>query len=172
MNTACMRVKILSFLVISIFVLSSPADSKFKLEKKADDFMSRFCYDCHDDETQKGNIRIDNLEKLSKNARLDILNRIKEQVYSGNMPPKKKKQPKPSDTDKFLVSISKELDRYKASKLEDKLRYYKYVLKLKKSTNTAMLLGELGKLPVCETIKSRVLNFWFKLVTGQNDRKL
>ena len=52
------------------------------------------------------------------------------------------------------------------------LRYYKYVLRLKKSTNTAMLLGELGKLPMCDTIKSRVLNFWFKIVTGQNDRKL
>ena len=52
------------------------------------------------------------------------------------------------------------------------LRYYKYVLRLKKSTNPAMLLGELGKLPMCETIKSRVLNYWFNIVTGQIDRKL
>ena len=35
-----------------------------------------------------------------------------------------------------------------------------------------MLLGELGKLPLCETIKSRVLNYWFKIVTCQNNRKL
>lgn len=52
------------------------------------------------------------------------------------------------------------------------LRYYKYVLKLNKTTSTNMLLGELGKLPIREIIKSRVLNFWFKTVTCKNDRKL
>ena len=35
-----------------------------------------------------------------------------------------------------------------------------------------MLLGELGKLPLSEVIRYRVLNFWFRIVTCKNDRKL
>ena len=38
-----------------------------------------------------------------------------------------------------------------ASKLQ--LKYYKYILKLKKTTPTNMVLGEVGKLPVAELIK-------------------
>ena len=88
--------------------------------------MNKFCYDCHDSDIQKGNTRLDNLESLSLKARLDLLNRVKEQVYSGNMPPKKKKQPTESQKDLFLLNISSELDKHNASKLEDKLRYYRY----------------------------------------------
>ena len=35
-----------------------------------------------------------------------------------------------------------------------------------------MVLGELGKLPLAETIRSRVLLFWFKIVTNKNKHKL
>ena len=52
------------------------------------------------------------------------------------------------------------------------LRYYKYILRLNKSTNTAMILGELGKTHFSEIIKARVLNFWFRIVTCKNDIKL
>ena len=35
-----------------------------------------------------------------------------------------------------------------------------------------MVLGEIGKLPVSDVIRSIVLSFWFKIVTCSNDRKL
>ena len=52
------------------------------------------------------------------------------------------------------------------------LRYYRYILRLNKSTHTTMLLGEVGKLPISEFIKARILNFWIEIVTCQNSRKL
>ena len=52
------------------------------------------------------------------------------------------------------------------------LKYYKYILKLNKNTNTNMLLGEVGQLPMAEHIRKRVLNYWFKIVTCKNESKL
>ena len=42
-------------------------------------------------------------------------------------------------------------------------RFYKMVFQLRKSTPTLMLFGETGKVPVDVHIKSRVLNYWFRL---------
>ena len=52
------------------------------------------------------------------------------------------------------------------------LKYYKYVLKLNRNTSTNVLLGELGKLPMSEVIKKRVLNYWFRIITCTNRFKL
>jgi hypothetical protein len=43
--------------------------------------------------TEKGDIRLDNLEELPLQARLNLMNRALEQVYLKQMPPKKKDQP-------------------------------------------------------------------------------
>ena len=52
------------------------------------------------------------------------------------------------------------------------LKYLKQILRLKKCTSTNMVLGETGKLPLDTIIRSRVLNFWYKLVTNVNRFKL
>ena len=49
---------------------------------------------------------------------------VQVQVYSDQMPPKEKLQPK--DSDALLAWVSSELKKHNASTLEDKLRYYKY----------------------------------------------
>ena len=56
-----------------------------------------------------------------------------------------------------------------ASKLQ--LRYYKMILKLNKATPTKMIYGELGQFPLEVQAKTRMLNFWFKLVTNSNLNK-
>ena len=57
-----------------------------------------------------------------------------------------------------------------ASKLQ--LRYYKIILKLNKSTPNCMVYGDLGQYPLEVQAKSRMLNFWFKLVNNNNQNKL
>ena len=118
------------FLWLFIFSLSVQGvladDLEFKVPKQMDDLLHFHCYDCHDSGTQKGDVRLDNLAELGNGERLDILNVALEHVFSGEMPPKKKDQPKPEERDQLAEWMWGELKIYNASKLEDKLRYYKY----------------------------------------------
>ena len=43
------------------------------------------------------------------------------------------------------------------------LKYLKYILGVKMSTPTCMVLGETGRFPVNITIKTRMISFWSKL---------
>ena len=63
----------------------------FLLPEKTDALLDRYCYSCHDEETQKGDIRLDHLSSLDGPKRLDLLNRMQEQLYFRHMPPKKKR---------------------------------------------------------------------------------
>ncbi|MFT5123734.1 MAG: hypothetical protein ACI9TH_004000 [Kiritimatiellia bacterium] len=98
-------------------------DALFKMPEGLDALMDQYCYACHDDETQKGDIRLDHLGAVDQEMRLDLFNRIQEQIYFGHMPPKKKKQ-QPGDVERqtMLSVVSSELAHHHASKLEDKLK--------------------------------------------------
>ena len=52
------------------------------------------------------------------------------------------------------------------------MRFYKLLLRLKPSTPSAMIFGELQKFPVTLDIKSRMLNFWFKMISLESQNKL
>ncbi len=99
---------------------------KFKVPKKTEELLERYCYDCHDDGLKKGGIRLDHLEELGQQARLDLLNQALEHTFSGEMPPKKEDQPTVEERDALAEWMWEELKVFNASKLEDKLRYYKY----------------------------------------------
>ncbi len=85
-----------------------------------------YCYDCHDADAQKGEVRLDNLPSLTLEARLDLLNRAQEQIFLGEMPPKKKTQPSEAERGVLTEWVGKELRAHNASKLEDKLRMPEY----------------------------------------------
>ena len=60
----------------------------------AEDLLENYCYSCHDEWEQKGGLQLDELGQMPQESRLDVLNRVQEQLYLGQMPPKnKKKQP-------------------------------------------------------------------------------
>ena len=51
------------------------------------------------------------------------------------------------------------------------LRYLKYILKLKTSTPSCMLYGKLGVHNIDITVKCRMISFWLKLATDDNENK-
>ena len=120
--------------VLSInFISLALADEKkndiertFRISQKTDDILAFYCYDCHEDGRQKGDIRLDNLIDLDRPQRLDLLNRMQEQVYFGHMPPKKEDQPSEAERKSLLEFISTELKLYNASTLEGKLQKPEY----------------------------------------------
>ena len=84
-------------------------------------FFENYCHSCHDEWEQKGDLRLDQLDTLPLEVRLDVFNKIQEQLYFEQMPPKKKKkQPGVSERKEMLVWVAGELKRRNASTLEDK----------------------------------------------------
>jgi len=113
---------------ISGTVRAAP-EKAFHLPEKAAAVLASHCFDCHDADTQKGEVRLDQLASLPLDQRLDLLNRVQEAVHFGEMPPKKRKrqsQPNalPDDTERqtLLDWAAGELNRHHADKLADKLR--------------------------------------------------
>ena len=112
------------FTVALTICLSNAAaeSSAFKLSEDADALLDNYCYSCHDEDTQKGDTRLDHLAELDSEKRLDLLNRMQEQLFFKHMPPKKKSQPNEAERTSLLKMISKELAAHQASTLEGKLQ--------------------------------------------------
>ena len=94
----------------------------FQVSDNVEAILDKRCYFCHDEDEQKGDIRLDNLNDLDTPKRLDLFNRMQEQVYFRHMPPKKKKQPTEEERNALLAYLSTELGIHKASTLEGKLQ--------------------------------------------------
>ncbi len=105
---------------------SASAEAKFHVDPKASEILAKYCTDCHEEGTEKGDIRLDNLAELPLQARLDLMNRALEQVYLKQMPPKKIEQPSDEERNELGVWLWEILHSHNASKLEDKLRYPSY----------------------------------------------
>jgi hypothetical protein len=105
---------------------ASAAEPVFRVDPGAAGLLDRYCIDCHEEGTEKGDLRLDHLEQLPLGERLDLMNRMLEQVYLKQMPPKKKTQPSDRDREELSAWLWSELHTHKASRLEDKLRYPSY----------------------------------------------
>ena len=93
-----------------------------EMPEKIELILENRCWDCHDYGTQKGDIRLDNLTELNLDLRLDLLNRMHEQIFIEHMPPKKEEQPTEEERRDLIAWISKDLKAHNATKLEEKLR--------------------------------------------------
>ena len=102
------------------------AAPEFSLTPQANDLIDNYCIDCHEDGTEKGDLRLDNLSDLDLDTRIDLLNKIQEQVHFEEMPPKKKEQPSEKERTELIAWVSGELGKHNASKLEDRLRMPDY----------------------------------------------
>ena len=70
--------------VLALLALPVAADEMTKVEG----LLENYCYSCHDEWEQKGNIQLDELSALSVDAGMDLFNKIQEQLYFGGICPK------------------------------------------------------------------------------------
>lgn len=106
-------------------VLGAPKVTR--LPEKLEIILEDNCWSCHEAGMEKGDLRLDNLNELPKELRLKTLDRIQEQVFFKQMPPREKKQqPSHKERTELLTWLSGELHKHDASTLEDKLRYPDY----------------------------------------------
>jgi hypothetical protein len=92
------------------------------LPKDVQSVIENRCLDCHGGDTSEGDVRLDTLAMMSRDARLALLNRVQEQIFFGKMPPQDAKQPTAAQRERLADWVSKELNKHNASKLEEKLR--------------------------------------------------
>ena len=87
-------------------------------------FLKTYCYDCHDEDVQKGGVRLDNLSKnLSDPSSLKKWVLIHDLVKKGEMPPKKKKkQPGSSERKSLLNAMAPALRKADLARKEVVLR--------------------------------------------------
>ncbi|QTN33318.1 DUF1588 domain-containing protein [Akkermansiaceae bacterium] len=102
------------------------AAAAFTVPENAEAILDRYCYNCHDEDSQKGDIQLDDIGSLDTQKRLDLLNRVQEQIYFQHMPPKNKRQPDEAERKAILAVISAELGNHNASTLEGKLQKPEY----------------------------------------------
>ena len=82
--------------------------------------MESYCLDCHDGETQKGEVNLEaalEAKPLVKN--LDLWKTVISRVENGDMPPKKKDQPSSREKKALLEWLDREVVQFDYSTVED-----------------------------------------------------
>lgn len=83
-------------------------------------FLQEYCYDCHDEETKKGDL---DMTALTFDARhLDLLVKVHAAVERGEMPPKKKKQPAEATKAAFVAELDARLMSMLAAESRSRIR--------------------------------------------------
>lgn len=103
-------------------LLLAGVGAQAEISPEVDAILDRHCYGCHDDLVQKGGVDLFALPELSPDARLELLNRIEEQVYLSQMPPKDEEQPTAAEIEQLLAWVSESFTTLGAkSEFRDKL---------------------------------------------------
>ncbi len=84
------------------------------------------CVRCHGEQKPKGEVRLDDLEKLEPSTLRDLLGRLQEAVHFREMPPEGAKQLAPEAFEVLMAWSGKEVRRLGGADLTDKLRLPNY----------------------------------------------
>ncbi|WP_395753386.1 DUF1592 domain-containing protein [Prosthecobacter sp.] len=129
------------------FVFSLPAIFIASLSLRAaepfDSFLEKHCISCHGPKKEKGDLRIDQLSRDFKlGADSHHWAEMIEQVNSGEMPPKKEKQPTQEEIAAFVGSLDAKLKEGRAARMAARPAVAHYRLSRKEYQNTVYdLLG-------------------------------
>ena len=81
------------------------------------------CVACHGADTAEADVRLDSFATLKLDARLELLNKVQDQLFFGTMPPGNETQPTNEEKTRVAVWVRDELRTHNASNLDKKLRY-------------------------------------------------
>lgn len=115
----------LAALALILFVADTARSADppaFAVPKGVQAVLTAHCADCHGAST-RGGVRLDDLASLKTAARLDLLNKVQDQLFFRMMPPPKEAQPTAAEAKVLADWVRAELRAHKASKLDDHLPY-------------------------------------------------
>ena len=81
------------------------------------------CVACHGADTAEADVRLDSFATLKLDARLELLNKVQDQLFFGTMPPGDEPQPTNEEGTRVADWVRDELRTHNASNLDKKLRH-------------------------------------------------
>ena len=130
---------------LALFILSLGTSALLPAAEPYESFIEKHCARCHGPEKEKGDLRFD---KLSRDFKLGADTHhwaeAMEQVNSGEMPPKKDKEPRPTQAEiaAFVADLDARLKEGKAARMAARPPVSHYRLSRKEYQNTVYdLLG-------------------------------
>ncbi|MBT6103064.1 MAG: DUF1587 domain-containing protein, partial [Verrucomicrobia bacterium] len=82
--------------------------------------IENYCLDCHDSDSQKGEVDLEaalGAKPLVKN--MDLWRTVISRIENGDMPPKKKPQPKPEEKERLLNWLDSEINHFDYSQVDN-----------------------------------------------------
>ncbi|QDU98956.1 DUF1588 domain-containing protein [Lignipirellula cremea] len=117
-----MLLRLLVFVIAVSPIAATRADDTFTVPSDVASILVQRCTDCHGADLVEGEVRLDAIDKLGLDARLDLLNRAHEQLFLGRMPPEEETQPTAVERARLADWVAQELRRYGVSNFEKKLQ--------------------------------------------------
>ena len=131
------------FCLSTILVVSPGLPVAARAAEPFDAFLEKHCISCHGPKKEKGDLRIDQLSRDFKlGADTHHWAEMIEQVNSGEMPPKKEKQPTQEEIAVFVTSLDAHIKEGRAARMAARPAVALYRLSRKEYQNTVYdLLG-------------------------------
>ena len=94
-------------LSLALGLSATAAEKKAVLPAKNMEFLNRYCMDCHDADTEKGKVNLEDLSfHIETIEQAERWQKVLASLNSGEMPPEKKKQPTNDEKADFLDQLS------------------------------------------------------------------
>ena len=112
---------LLPLILFASVACAQDASDSLEVPKEVQSLINNRCIDCHGEDGGEGDVRLDNLSSLEKDAQLELMNKVQEQLYFGTMPPEKKEQPTDAERQRLIGWLSSALKKHHAATFESKL---------------------------------------------------
>ena len=109
-------------MTLSLPILSAESNVGLELPSDIQATIESACLDCHSGDSAEAGVRVDQFTSLNDDAKIDLLNRIQDQLFFNLMPPEDAEQPRPEKRERLSKWLRHELRSRDASKLDEKLR--------------------------------------------------
>ncbi|MEM7143810.1 MAG: DUF1592 domain-containing protein [Verrucomicrobiota bacterium] len=96
---------------LALTLSASPAERHAVMPEKHFEVLDKYCLDCHDSSTEKGEVNLDTLSfTLTDDIQTaELWNKVLNALNSGEMPPEDKKQISPEEKTDFLRDLSEQM---------------------------------------------------------------
>ena len=111
-----MRPILFMYLTLCLCAFVRAATPTAELPEKHFHFLEKYCMDCHDAETTKGKVNLENLPfRITTLETAELWQKVLNTLNSGEMPPEKKKQPGNDEKADFLDALANTMVLARAS---------------------------------------------------------